>query len=148
MDLKLQKKLASEILKVGINKIWLNHEKEKEIKEGITKADIRVLIQKGYIKARRYNERSKVRVRKRHIQRKKGRRRGPGKRKGKLGARAGKKETWMKKIRAQRKLLQKLKEKKILPQKEWRKIYRMAKGGFFRTKAHLKLYLEKLGVKK
>lgn len=148
MNLKLQKKLASEILKVGINTIWINPEKRKEAKEAITKADIRVLIQKGYIRARKTNERSRAGARKIHIQKKSGRRRGIGRRKSKLTTRTGKKKLWLKKIRTQRELLRKLKEKKALPQKQWKQVYRMAKGGFFRSKSHLKIYLEKLGVKK
>ena len=49
----LQKRLAAQVLKVGQSKVWLDPEHLKEIKEAITKADIRKLIMKGWIKAKK-----------------------------------------------------------------------------------------------
>ena len=148
MNLSLQKKLAAKILGVGISKVWVDPTKSKEIKESITKADIRVLIQKGYIKKLTPNLRSRARVRIAHEQKKKGRQRGIGRRKGRAGARTKKKQAWMSKIRVQRKFLKNLKEKNIITNDIWVKLYRMAKGGFFRSKEHLKLYAQKAGLLK
>jgi len=148
MDLSLQKKLAAKILGVGWSKVWVDPAKAKEIKESITKADIRVLIQKGYVKKKTPNLRSRARVRVSKEQKKKGRQRGTGSRKGRAGARTNKKQAWMSKIRIQRKFLGILKEKGIIENDVWRKLYRMAKGGFFRSKEHLKLYAQKAGLLK
>ena len=48
----------------------------------------------------------------------------------------------MAKIRIQRKFLAEIKEKKLLDSKTYRPLYLKAKGGFFRNKRHIKLYLE------
>jgi len=146
MKLDLQRKLAASVLKVGLDKVHLDPEKTKEIKEAITKADIRSLVKKGFIKRKPDVGSSKVRTRERHEQRKKGRRRGKGKRKGTANARAPKKRKWMNKVRVQRTLLKKLKETGKLSSEQFKKLYAMSKGGFFRSKSHLKLYLEKIGV--
>lgn len=148
MNFNLQRRLAKEVLRVGKYKIWLDASHADEIKEAITKADVRSLIKKGYIKFRRTNMRSRAGARILHEQRVKGRKKGIGKRRGTHTARAGKKEVWMAKVRAQRTLLKSMKNSEILNQKDWKMLYRMVKGGFFRSRAHLKLYIEKEGIVK
>ena len=49
----------------------------------------------------------------------------------------------MKKIRVQRSFLKELKEKKIITQKKYSELRAKAKGGFFRSKRHIKIILEK-----
>ena len=92
----LQKKLAAKILKVGVSRVWLDPSKKKEIESAITKADIRKLIKKGYIKA--LPEKLKK------PKEKKKRRRGPGRRKGKKYAKVSRKERWNSTVRAVRKM--------------------------------------------
>lgn len=145
MNLRLQRRMAAELLKVGENRVFFDADRINEIAEAITREDIRALIKDGAIKAMRVKGNSRGRTRKRHLQRKKGRRRGIGKRKGKATARTPKKRRWINTIRPQRKLLTKLKEKGVIGKKTYRKLYRLAKAGFFRSRAHLKLYLEKMG---
>ena len=67
---------------------------------------------------------------------------GAGSIKGKKTARSPRKETWMKKIRTQRKLLKTMKDNEIITKEIYRKLYRKATGGFFRSKRHIKLYVE------
>lgn len=148
MNFNLQRRLAKEVLRVGKYKIWIDASHADEIKEAITKADVRSLIKKGFIKFRRTNMRSRVRARKLHEQRVKGRQKGIGKRRGTKTARAGTKEVWISKVRSQRELLKSMKNSELLEKKEWKRLYRMVKGGFFRSKAHLKLYIEKEGLVK
>ena len=83
-----------------------------------------------------------MRARKRLMQRRKGRQSGPGSRKGSRGARLSKKRGWINKIRIQREFLRELKVKKIIDEKLYRDFYLKSKGGFFRSKRHIKLYLE------
>ncbi len=140
-----QRRIASDILGCGESRVRFNNDKLKEIKEAITREDIKVLITKGYIWSVKKKGVSRVRARALHEQRKKGRRRGPGKRKGKKTARTPKKRSWINRIRPQRSLLQLLKEKSYINRTQFRKLYRLAKGGFFRSKRHLKLFISKMG---
>ncbi len=144
MNLTTQKRLAGEILKAGVSRVIFRKDKLKEISEAITREDIRSLIKKGYIKVKPKQGVSRARAKKIHEQRKKGRRRGPGHRKGGKYSRYPKKRRWINKIRIQRRFLKLLKEKNIIDTKQYRKLYRLAKGGFFRSKRHLKLYTKKL----
>jgi large subunit ribosomal protein L19e len=55
------------------------------------------------------------------------------------------KERWMRRIRAQRKLLQELRSTKKIPPSVYREFYRRAKGGMFRSRAHLIVNLRLAG---
>lgn len=140
-DLKLQKKLAAKAAGVGIARIKFDTTQLDDIKEAITKADIRGLIEGGSIKALPARGTSRHRARKRHIQRTKGRQRGAGHREGKAGARTPKKRMWVRRIRLQREILKKLRDKEKLTPGIYRGLYLKAKGGFFRSRKHLLLYL-------
>jgi large subunit ribosomal protein L19e len=143
MKLNLQKKLAARIAKVGKQRVKVNPEAAEDIKAAITKADVSSLIAEGKIEIVHSNGVSRHRARKLHIQHKKGRRKGQGSRKGGKKARTPKKRTWINKIRLQRKTLSELKETKQLEGKSYRRLYSLAKGGFFRSKKHMLLFAEK-----
>ena len=142
----MQKRIAAHLLDVGKEKVWFNPEKLAEIKEAITKGDIRGLIAQKIILAKPVVSTSRARIRKRQIQKRKGLRKGHGKRKGTQKARLAKKETWMLKIRAQRNLLKELKENGNITKKIFRDFYIKSKGGFFRSRRHIKLYLDEKGL--
>ena len=141
MKLGTQKKLAAKILKCSEKKVVFDSESLEDIKEAITKADIKILIANKVIRKKREQGIAKGRTRKKHSQQKKGRRRGEGKRKGKTKARTPKKADWMNKIRLQRKFLKELKEKGLFEPDIYRSLYKKAKGGFFRSKNHIKIYI-------
>ncbi|MCG7851002.1 MAG: 50S ribosomal protein L19e, partial [Methanosarcinaceae archaeon] len=65
-----------------------------------------------------------------------------GSRKGKKGARNPRKEQWIKKIRALRKRLKELRADGSLDKTAYCKLYRKAKGGEYRSLAHLDSHLE------
>ena len=130
----IQKKLAGKVLKTGISKVWLNPEKMKDVEKAITKWDIRKLIKKGDIKSLP----EKIRVR---SVTKKGKR-GPGSRKGKKYSIVPRKRRWISTVRPQRKMLKELKASVQLDNANYRKLYNLVKGGMFRSRAHLKLYIE------
>lgn len=142
MKLNTQKKLAGKVSKASPKRVKLDPTRYEEIKESITKADIRSMIKDGAIKVIQKKGISRVRANKIKVQKSKGRRKGPGKMKGKKTARAPKKITWMNKIRLQRKLLRALKDGGKIDTEIYRQLYLKSKGGFFRSKRHLKLYLE------
>ncbi len=58
------------------------------------------------------------------------------------------KREWINKIRLQRKFLKELKDKKIIIPSIYQELYLKAKGGFFRNKKHIKLYLEEHNLAK
>ncbi|MFA5142414.1 MAG: 50S ribosomal protein L19e [Candidatus Woesearchaeota archaeon] len=145
MQLTSQKRLAAQILKVSPYKIRIDPNRLDDVKECITKADIRGLIIDNAITAKPVKNSSKGRIRLNLEQKRKGRQSGKGSRKGRLTARSDRKTTWVHKIRKQRIFLQDLKLKNMLTTSEFRELYMKAKGGFFRSKDHLKLYINERG---
>ncbi len=147
MDLSFQKRIAAEVLKCSPKRVYFFPEALDRIKEAMTKQDIRELIKEGMIIKVQKKGVSRARARENHEKRKKGRRRGYGSRKGKASARqGGKKRVWINKVRAQRRFVKELKLKKIIPDELYRKLYRLIKGGFFRSRRHIEIYLKDLGI--
>ena len=142
MDVSVQRRIAAEILKCGIERVWINPTQLDRVKMAMSKDDIRALIKEGVIKKKQKKGISSARVKKLKEQRKKGRRRGPGSRRGAAGARTPQKEKWMATIRALRKTLKQLRDTGKIDRKVYRKLYRMAKGGAFRSRGHLLLYMK------
>jgi|TARA_B100001971_G_C18161499_1_gene521637 large subunit ribosomal protein L19e len=142
MKLNVQKRIAGSVLKCSPKRVTLDKTKLSDIKEAITKVDINSLIKEGVIKVKPIKGVSRVRARKRALQRSKGRQKGFGKRKGKKGARLPRKQIWMNKVRTQRKFIKELKDKNMLTTKNYRELYQKVKGGYFRSKRHVKLYLD------
>jgi large subunit ribosomal protein L19e len=141
MKLNNQKKLAAKVLKGSPKRVILDVSKLDQIKEAITKFDIKGLINTGVITEKPKRGISRARARKRQDQRRKGRQSGAGHKKGKSTARTPKKLNWMKKIRLQRSFLQELKLKELVSASVFRNLYRKAKGGFFRSKRHIRVYI-------
>jgi len=142
MQLAVQKRLAGEIIGCSPKRVWFDETNLDDIKEAITKADIRSLINKGLIQEKPAKTNSRGRIRKTKIQKSKGRQRGYGSRKGKSTARLSKKDVWMAKIRVQRVFIKMLRDKALVSKSIYSKLYMKCKGGYFRSKRHIKLYLE------
>ncbi|MBN1134126.1 MAG: 50S ribosomal protein L19e [Methanosarcinaceae archaeon] len=141
-DLSNQKRIASKILDCGVHRVWMDPDASENISDAITREDIRGLIANGTIKAVDVKGVSRGRARVRDAKRKYGHRKGHGSRKGKKGARNPKKEQWIKKIRALRKRLKELRANGSLDKTTYCKMYRKAKGGEYRSLAHLDAHLE------
>jgi large subunit ribosomal protein L19e len=136
----LQKKLAAKILKVGQSKVWLDPSKTKDIEAAITKIDVRKLISQGAIKTlpeklHRPIEKSK-------------RKKGPGRKKGSMFAKLTGKKRWMSTVRPLRKMLKELRASEQIDKRTYRKLYLLVKGGMFRSRSHLRIYLEQHGMLK
>ena len=142
MNLRNKKRIASQLLKCGATRVRFDPSSLQSIKEAITKSDIRGLIKDKVIKKIQIKGVSKGRSRKILKQKRKGRRAGPGRKSGTHKARLPSKKEWMNKIRAIRELLTHLRDKKIITTKSYRMLYLKAKGGFFRSKRHIKLYMD------
>lgn len=147
MDLRNKRRMASEILGVGKTRVWIDPMKEAEVAGAITKNDIRRLISQGVIKAPPKRGISMSRAKILKLQKKKGRSRGHGRRTGVRSARTPRKEAWMKAIRAARAVLVEYRESKKISPAEYRRLYNMADSGLFKTKAYLKLYIQKMKEK-
>ena len=148
MKLTLQKRLAARILGIGESRVWINPEEYERVEEAITADDVRRLIKDGIIRKIPEQAPSRARWKIRHEQRKKGRRRGPGKRKGCKTARMPRKRQWIMRIRALRKFLKYLRDKGYITRRDYRRLYRLAKGGMFKSVAQLKMHIESEGILK
>ena len=146
MKLTVQRRLAARILDCGENRVRFDDTRVSDIKEAITASDLRALIKEGAVSAAPEQGVSRGRARKIRIQKIKGRRKGHGSRKGPATARTVRKVTWMNKIRAQRRLLAELREEGRIEKDTFTAMYRKAKGGFFRSRRHLTLYIEEQGL--
>jgi len=141
MNLKNKRKLSSRIVGVGFDRVWFDPNRTTEIKEAITREDLKKLMATGAILIKQKKGVSKGRFRQSLKQKRKGRKKGPGSKKGKHTARAGKKELWIIKIRSQRELLKELFSKNLISKQDYRDLRQKAKGGYFRSLRHIKLYL-------
>lgn len=146
MDLKTQKNIVQSLSNVGRKRIKFDPERLSEITDVITKKDIKGLINKKVIIIKQKTGSSRVRARKILIQKRKGRRKGVGSRKGKNTARLNPKRIWVNKIRILRLFLKGLKSKKFISNKDYKELYLKAKGGFFRSERHLKTYINERGL--
>ncbi|MBN2066615.1 MAG: 50S ribosomal protein L19e [Candidatus Thermoplasmatota archaeon] len=140
-DLRNQRRMAASILKCGINRVWMDHDRVDEIAKAVTKDDIRLLINGKAITSRQIKGISSGRKKYNQQQKEKGRRRGHGSRKGAKYARLPRKEQWIRTIRPIRQYLRTLKDNKQIDRSTYRKYYMKAKGGEFRNKNHLKTHL-------
>jgi large subunit ribosomal protein L19e len=144
MKLNTQKGLSAKLLNCSKKRVIFDTERLEEIKEAITKADLRGLIKDKGISAKPIKGISRGRARKGQEQKRKGRQKGHSSRKGKKTARLPKKKAWMIKIRNQRKFIKELKDKKITNKKINSDLRSKAKGGFFRSKRHIKIFIGKI----
>ena len=139
-DLGAQKRLAADVLDVGERRVWLDPDEQEEIAEAITREDIRELVEVGIIKAKNTQNNSRGRARERNKKRSYGHQKGQGKRKGKAGAREARKDSWVSRIRAQRKRLKELREDGTIDRTQYRELYNKASGGEFDSVDRLEAY--------
>lgn len=130
MNLLKKKELAARTLKVGKSRIVFVKARHNEIKEAITKQDIRDLQKEGAITIKEIKGRKTVVGRKR--------RRGPGKIKKTVNVR---KRTYMVMTRKLRKYVEGVKKQGTLNTEEGKDIRKKIRNRIFRSKAHLKDYI-------
>lgn len=144
--MKSKKRLAAEILKVSPKKIRFASEAIEDIKKAITRSDIRGLIAIGKITRSRESEGSRARARLLAAQKRKGRRKGKGCKKGTKYSIVTRKEKWIKRIRIQRMFLKNLRDKNLIPRRDYQMLYSKSRGGYFRSVRHIKLYLKEHNI--
>ena len=79
MNLTTQKRLAASILKVGLNRVWIDPERIEEVSLVMTREGVKQLIKDGAIKAKPQKGNSSYRSKKIKEQKAKGKRKGRGK---------------------------------------------------------------------
>lgn len=137
MSLKIQRRIAAKVLKVGESRVWMDPERFEAISMAITRDDIRALIKEGAIKANPEVGISRGRYRRVRKQKRKGLRKGYGSRKGSVEG-----DDWTDRIRSIRDFLRLLRKRRIITPSVYRMLYIKAKGGAFHDKRQLKTYIE------
>lgn len=142
MNIRAQKRMASEVLKCGLYRTYFNPTAIDDVLMAITREDVRNLIKNGIIRKRYKKGTSRFRANLLHLKKQKGRARGIGSRKGRKGARSKPKRNWINRIRPLRRELRKLRTNKQIELNVYRKLYLKAKGGAFNSVATLHRYIE------
>ncbi len=148
MATKTVRRIAAELLKCGESRVVLEPAELKKIEEALTREDVRALIASGAVWRKQKIGVSRGRARIRHLKKKKGRMRGPGKMRGKKYSRLPQKEAWMNRVRAQRKMLKGLMLDGKIESRSYRVAYRMIKGGAFKGRNQLMAHLKEANMLK
>lgn len=137
--LKLQKRIASKILGIGINKVFFEPDRVSEIKDAITKQDVEELIKAGAIKGLPVVGNKRRSGKLRDSRRTKGRKRGMGKKRKRVETR---KRDYINKIRKMRALLKHMKNKNEISSEIYTASRKLAKSGIIKTRKELINYLK------
>ena len=148
MKVSSQRRLAAQILKVGENRVWIDPNRLDDVAMAIRRDDIRRLIHEGAIRQLPIKGISRARAKVLSEERKRGLRSGHGSRKGKKTAKVSGKERWMIKIRAIRRHLKKLRARRIIRPSDYRRLYRLAKGGVFPSIRRVDNYIQEHKMKR
>ncbi len=144
-DLSNQRRMAAALLKCGEGRVWIDPASQEELADAVTRSDIRSAIKAGVIRRMPVAGTSRGRARRHALEVRKGRHSGPGSRRGTPASRLSRKSRWIRRIRAQRALLRELRDQKRIPPGVYREFFRRAKGGMFRSRAHLLVNLRLAG---
>ncbi len=139
MSIKTVRRIASDILHTGENKIKIKPDETAKVKEALTRDDVRSLIQDGLVYKTAKQGVSRAGAKERQKQKKKGRQKGAGKKKGRIKKLP--KKQWISRCRIQRTILLYLSKNKLIEPSERQNIYYKIKGGYFRSKKALVNYI-------
>ncbi len=141
-NLNSQRRLASQILKVGQNRVWINPEFMDDVEGAITREEVRKLIHERVILSLPERGVSRSRAKIIRAKKAKGRRSGPGSITGAGYAKVTQKDAWMIRVRSLRRKLRALKAARTITEETYSQYYRMAGSGRFQSIAELERYLK------
>ena len=136
-NLGSQRRLAAEILKVGLNRVWIDPERMDDVEGAITRDEVRKLVHEKVIVSMPEKGVSRSRAKAIRAKKAKGRRGGPGSVSGAGYAQVTKKQAWIVKIRSLRRKLRELKASRTITEDTYSQYYRMAGSGRFQSIAEL-----------
>ena len=147
VNLKAKKRLAARVTGVGVHRIRFDTDHLDDVADAITRESIRSLITANTIRIKSFTGTSKGRAHTKKAQKNK---RGTtqGSKKGRKGARVGKKEIYVAKVRALRRLLKIAKDRKDLTNPEFWILYKKVGGNTVRNKAHLRTLMDEIKEKR
>lgn len=145
MKAETARRIAAELSKSGISRVWIDTNNLDQVDEAASRSDIRDLMNRNVIQVKQKKGNSNSRLKKRVTQRSKERRRGPGSIKGTKYARFPRKTRWMKTIRALRDELRTMKAEERIDAKAYRKFYLQIKGGTIKSRAQLRSHMKSSG---
>ncbi len=147
VNLKAKKRLASRVTGVGVHRIKFDTDHLDDVADAITRENIRSLITANTITIKSFTGTSRGRAQTKKTQKNK---RGTtqGSKRGKKGARVGKKEVYVAKVRSLRRLLKIAKDRKDLTNPEFWTLYKKVGGNTVRNKAHLRTLMEEIKIKR
>jgi len=133
MGLRTKKRLAARVLGIGLERVMFDEAKIDEIKEALTRQDIKDLVKSGAIKIKDIEGRKRKK-------RRKTKRRG-----GKIKKRVGKrKKGYMILTRKLRKTLKSLKKAGVISKERYSKLMKETKAKAFKTRGHLMEVVRKI----
>ena len=140
VNLRAKKRLVSRVTGAGVHRIYFDPEHLQDISDAITRSDMRSLVTAGKIRLKKIVGTSRGRARRKRLQRSK---RGTkaGSKHGRSGARIGRKQVYVKKVRALRHLLKVAKDRAEITNPEFWELYKKVGGNTVRNKAHLRLLI-------
>jgi large subunit ribosomal protein L19e len=139
-NLSSQRRLASKIMKVGQNRVWIDPQRVDDVESAITREEVRKLVHEKVIAASAIQGVSRGRAKVIQAKKRRGRRKGPGSKSGPPKAVITKKDAWMAKIRALRRKLRDLKANRTITEAHYRELYMIAGSGRFASIADMERY--------